>query len=535
MKYWRLLLIPLWLLAMACATQTTPMGGPKDTIPPTVLWNKPKPDDRNFKGKEIVVDFDEAIQLNNPKDEIIIVPSLGKKTEFKLKNNSLIITPELPFRDSTTYNINFREGVKDLTEGNAAPDLHLAFSTGPDLDTAQISGTVRMSLSEKIPENITIALYSTDTFDIFEDTPEYFTKTNKEGLYKITNLKQGKYRLYAFEDKNKNLKAETKSEKFGFIADTLQIDSTHSGFAVYMVNIDTRKPKLSSVRNQSYVNTIRFNKSVTDYKFKTDHKFLSTFNNNQTEILAYYPDIQLDSIAVGLSAIDSTLQKIDTTIYIKRDKKERIKEVFKPSSGDATFNVDTQLLTYRMTFNKPLKSINKDSIYIRLDSVTVIPVPITSLKIDSIKNVLTLNEKVPIDSLPTSPRLTLANGFLVSIEDDSLKAINPTIEIIDQESTAIVTVDVVTKRPHYIIQLVSSNDEVIAEARNQKRVTFRYVKPGSLKIRAIVDRNNNGVWDTAIYPNNHEPEPVVYYLNSKKTSEVPLRANWDVDQIVIKF
>src|SRR5205085_2581106 len=159
----------------------------------------------------------------NPREEIIITPSIGKKTQFKLKDSKVIIEPEFPLRENTTYTLNFREGIKDATEGNIAEDLRLSFSTGPDLDTIYISGTVRDALTEKLPENITVAIYQADTFNIFQHTPEYFTKSTKAATYKITNLKAGTYRIYAFDDKNKNLKVESQSESFGFLSEPIQL------------------------------------------------------------------------------------------------------------------------------------------------------------------------------------------------------------------------------------------------------------------------------------------------------------------------
>lgn len=544
MKYLRLLLLPLWYLAMSCATQTTPMGGPRDTIPPTVVAYTPKEDQTNFKGKQIAIDFDEPIVLNNPKEEIIIIPSTGKKTEYKLKGNTLIITPELPWRDSTTYNINFREGIKDLTEGNVAKDrrtgtekdMHLAFSTGPVIDTLSISGIVQNGLDEKIPENITIALYTSDTFNIFDDAPEYFTKSNKEGKFSITNLKAGKYKLYAFQDKNKNLKAETRSEKFGFISKTIELDSAITGLQIPVVNIDTRPPRLTSKRNQAYVNTIRLNKSMTDYQLIGGRPIISSFQNNQAEIVAYYPDKEpADSILVQLKAKDSTEQIVDTLFYLKRDQNDRIKENFTTTASDASYNLETNELELSITYNKPIKAINPDSIYLRYDTVTVFPIKLKSIKIDTMFNKLTIKESVPFDSLPRGPKITLAPGYLVSIENDSSKRMEPGVRMVDVASTATLLVEIKTNQPHFIIQLLNSANKVVRQVADQKKITFHYLQPESLKVRAIIDTNGNGVWDTAIYPQNREVEKIIYYLNAEKKYDTPLRANWEVGPIRFSF
>jgi len=532
------------------------MGGPKDTTSPTVVEYKPRQNQTNFKGKEITVEFSEAVQLNNPKDQIIIIPSTGKKTSFKLKGNTLVITPEFPLRDSTTYNINFREGVKDLTEGNFAKakvgkieqDLHLAFSTGPIIDTLMISGQINGGLTDVIPEDITVALYHTDTFDIFTDTPDFFTKSSKDGRFSITNLKAGKYRLYAFGDKNKNLKAETRSEKFGFVADTIRLDSMVRNLKITVVNIDTRKPGLTSVRNQSNVNTIRFNKSLVDYHLTARKKIISHFNNNQSEIIAHFPDsvIQInddsttlfagiDSMRVHIRAIDSTQQIVDTLVYIKRNERDKIKEAFKVTAGEASYNIDNSTFQFSMTFNKPLKTINPDSIYLEYDTATRIPLNFKSVQFDTIFNRFSIKEVVPIDSLPLSPKITIAPGYLVSIDNDSSKIMSAPMKLIDTPTTAVLIVEVQTNEPHFIIQLIGATGKVVQQAIDQKKITFKHLNPESLKVRAIIDQNGNGVWDTAIYPQNREPEKVVYFLNTNKKAETPLRQNWEVGPLIFKF
>ncbi|HZY80491.1 MAG TPA: Ig-like domain-containing domain [Cyclobacteriaceae bacterium] len=555
MKIGRLLILVLWYMAMSCATQTTPMGGPKDTIPPTVVQYRPKENQTNFKGKEITAEFSEAVQLNNPKEQIIIIPSVGKKTEFKLRGNTLVITPELPLRDSTTYNISFREGVKDLTEGNLAiatigrdtVPLHLAFSTGPIIDTLMISGQINGGLTDVIPEDITVALYQSDTFDIFKHTPDFFTKSTKDGKFSITNLKAGKYRLYAFADKNKNLKAETRSEKFGFLADTIRLDSMVRNLKISVVNIDTRLPGLTSVRNPSNVNTIRFNKSLTEYQLTARKKVQSHFSNNQTEIIAYFPDslIQInpdstalfagiDSLQVHIKGIDSTQQIVDTLVYIRRNEREKIEETFTVTASESSYNIDNGLLELSMTFNKPIKFLNPDSVYLDYDTATRIPIKLKHIKFDTAFNKISVRETVPIDSLPIGPKITFAKGYLISIDNDTSKVMTSSMKLIDTPTTAVLIVEVQTKEPHFIIQLVSGS-KVVQQAVDQKKITFKYLNPESLKVRAIIDTNGNGKWDTAIYPQNREPEKVVYFLNTNKKAETPLRQNWEVGPLIFRF
>ncbi|HZB12634.1 MAG TPA: Ig-like domain-containing protein, partial [Chryseolinea sp.] len=74
-----------FLFALSCARQTAPTGGPKDSIPPTLITSIPKAGQINFKGNSIELTFSEPIFLNNPKDELLITPAIGKEFDIEAK------------------------------------------------------------------------------------------------------------------------------------------------------------------------------------------------------------------------------------------------------------------------------------------------------------------------------------------------------------------------------------------------------------------------------------------------------------------
>ncbi|MFO0265492.1 MAG: Ig-like domain-containing protein, partial [Cyclobacteriaceae bacterium] len=205
------------VLCWACASQTQPTGGPRDKTPPKLISSSPAPNQKKFKGTSVELAFDEYVKLKDPKEEILISPSIGKDVNYVARKNKVIITPKRPWLDNTTYSISFRDGIQDITESNPAENLRLAFSTGNTIDSLRISGKLKDALSPAIPAAYTVAVYQADTFNIFRHTPEYFTRSSKKGTFSIENLKAGNYYLYAFEDRNKNLKVDSRNEAFGFL------------------------------------------------------------------------------------------------------------------------------------------------------------------------------------------------------------------------------------------------------------------------------------------------------------------------------
>lgn len=109
---------------------------------------------KNFKGSQLELTFSEPIKLKDAKEEILITPTPGKNTTYTVKKNKLIIEPENDWKENTTYNLNFREGVQDLTEGNPVENLRLAFSTGPEIDSLSIEGGISLTFSDKIPKRL---------------------------------------------------------------------------------------------------------------------------------------------------------------------------------------------------------------------------------------------------------------------------------------------------------------------------------------------------------------------------------------------
>ncbi|MGE0589083.1 MAG: Ig-like domain-containing protein [Cyclobacteriaceae bacterium] len=543
MRKWAILVVslilsfPLW----QCANQTTPMGGPKDTIPPKLIKSNPEHKQKNFGGKTVDVTFDEYVTLFNAKDEILISPQVGKDVDFKFKKNTVSITPKDGWQDSTTYTIAFREGVKDLTEGNPPINLRLAFSTGPDIDSALITGKVKLALSEKIPEKITVAIYQADTFDIFEHTPTYFTIADKKGRFSLENIKDGTYRIYAFDDKNKNLKVESRTERFGFLSESIELHGKSDSLTIPLVTLDTRPPKLNSTRNTGLFTRFAFNKAVNTYDLTADinDSIIHSYGANQSEVILYNPKNIVDSLAITLHAVDSVIQPIDTTIYIKAVEPNFIPEDFQVKGGKVNYNLAKGQLQYHWTFNKPLTELNYDSIFIKTDSALTVPITPEDFAYEPIHKKLELKKDIHKDSLfkniKFKTELHLGQGAFVSIESDSSKQTIIAIPLVEASQTGTLLVEAQTKEPHYVIQLLTAGGEIIEEVRDKPKHSFNFLSPQNYKIRVIVDRNNNGVWDAGNIFKNEEPESVYLYITQDKKYEVPIRANWELGPLMLIF
>ncbi len=532
-------IFPLIFLFFACARQTTPNGGPKDLMPPKLLKSNPSNNQKNFKQKELTFYFSEPIKLKEPKEEIIITPEAAKDITYLAKQNSLTITSKTGWKDSTTYSIAFREAIQDITESNPAENLRIAFSTGPIIDSLSIQGKIVDALTEKIPLKITVAIHQSDTFNIFKHTPAYFTKSDKKGKFVITNLKPGLYKLYAFDDKNKNLKVETKTESFGFYPGWITVQEKLDTIQLILLAMDSRPIRLNNVRHTDKFSTVKFNKTLVSYSADTHNKgIITAFGDNQSEIKFYHQAQSTDSVLVTLHATDSLEQTIDTLIYVKSGTTAAVPETFKYHLEEPFINTDQTLFTVQILINKPLQKVCYDSLFIIIDSLNHIPFTPHDLQYDTVYNKLTLTKELDKKSLTglLSPlKLYIGNSTFITIENDSSKRSSKTLTITKPEDTATLLLEVQTLKTDFEIQLITNDYKIIQTARNKRKITFKNIPPAEYKIRVYLDLNKNNKWDPGNVNLDIPPEPTYFYKSATGKYQFPLRANWEVGPYLIAF
>lgn len=534
----KLLFILLTIFLYQCARQTQPNGGPKDVDPPQLLSSNPEYGQKNFPGETIELTFDEDIKLKDPKEEILITPSPGAKTKFVAKKKKVIITPENKWQENTTYSIAFREGIQDLNESNPAEDLHLAFSTGSEIDSLEIKGSIYEAFQEKTPEKITVALYQKDTFDIFKHKPAYFTKSNKSGQFSIPNLKAGEYYIYAFDDKNKNLKVDSRSERFGFRANKIILPEQSDSVKIEIIHSDSRPLKVTTVRNSATISTIRFNKPVDSLKILSQQKpIIYTYGDTKGEVIVYKDFDKKDSIQLKVFAQDSLLQQIDTSLYVKYSENKSIAEKFKVGDWNAKIDLSTNSLIAITTVNKLLASINYDSIYLQIDSSTFQTVTPKDVLFDTLARKIYVNTKIKEDlkTKVLNPVLLFGKGALVSIDNDSSKVQDIKLKIPKAEEVGTLAIEVNTQEHNFEVQLLTADNKLSQSIRNSKKHTFNNVLPGEYKLMVIIDSNNNRKWDPGNFYKRIEPEKTLFYKSIENKFSFPIRANWEVGPLVITF
>lgn len=206
------------LFLFACANMVSPAGGPRDETPPVVLRSTPPNFSPNFAGGEIRIYFDEFVELKEINQKLLISPPLEKQPEVKLRGRSVIIELDEELRTNTTYNFFFGDAIVDITEGNAIPNFQFVVSTGPFVDSLSIAGRVTEAFSLKPAEGVYVMLYDQVYDSIpYLERPVYLAKTDKEGRYSISNMREGEYKIFALQDVNSNFKYDLPNERIAFL------------------------------------------------------------------------------------------------------------------------------------------------------------------------------------------------------------------------------------------------------------------------------------------------------------------------------
>ncbi|MBE0668070.1 MAG: Ig-like domain-containing protein, partial [Bacteroidales bacterium] len=185
--------------------------------------------------------FDEYVVLDKITDKFMVSPPLETKPEVKLKGKELIVTWEEPLADSTTYTFYFQDAIRDNNENNPIPNYQYVFSTGPVLDSLTVTGNVFNATDLEAAGEMLVLMYS-NLSDTAPRTmlPAYISKPDPSGGFAISNVKPGRYRLYAVKDLNGNKKYDLEAETFAFCDSVITV--TPDDYAVNDLDTISYKP-----------------------------------------------------------------------------------------------------------------------------------------------------------------------------------------------------------------------------------------------------------------------------------------------------
>ena len=547
---------------MRCANVVSPSGGPKDTIPPIVLQSVPENQTANFHDKEIHITFDEYVTLNNPNSNIFISPPLEKNPEYKLSGKSLIIKFKEALKPDVTYSINFGEAIKDLHEGNVFKNYSFVFSTGENIDTLTLEGKLLQAVDHKPSADFYVMLYAdvNDTLSLdslpYFVKPYYATKSDKEGNFKFSGLKEGDYLIFALKDENSNMRFDLPNENIAFLDslvrpihnaqfimhnDSLSNDSVKQEvnkiepIVLYsFLEEDTVQKLLKKEIVEDGLLRFVFNRPAQNVKIEVLESLPDTFNILKTysvnyDTINWYFTPNKDSL---LFAVNYDTLINDTTLLSLKPRKVGGKRV-KTETVSKSLEIKTNIISGKLnpeqdlilTFKEPVTDVMmRDTTWYIVDKDTIIN-DLNFIRLDS------FGLKYKLDKTFTPEK-----SYKIIVPDSvfySFKGVtNDTTEFyfkvpeLSQYGNIFVNVELPENVPQLIVELLDDKDKFIARqiVDESKKVEFRYLSPKKYKLKAILDKDGNGRWSSGDYGKKLLPEPVYFH---KDVFDV--KANWDID------
>ena len=504
-----------------CGQRGVPTGGPKDMESPKVVNSTPKNFSTNFKGKKIVLKFDEFIQVKGFNNEFIISPPLKKNPSYELSGKKLTIEFDSTLAENTTYSMYFGKSIIDLNEGNVLDSNSFVFSTGNQLDSLELKGTIVDASSGAPISGVFVQLYKnkSDTAPI-KTFPSYFA-TAKDGKFKFTNLASGTYKIFALEDANKNFLYDLPNEKIAFLKQEILVPEDSLPLNLKLFSPEKTKQKVFKPSAPfSGKITIPFNKMVQDIviqyiNFKPNKDSITEVWNKAKDTLSIYSTqfINLDSLKLRLIVdleLDDTL-----TVYFKKKKLVFGTQISYSSSFPNDYH-DHLVFKYSI----PLLNSTVNNVKIILDKDTLIP---NALELDANK----LSGKLIFNFKPEKTyQIVFYPGAFQSVfkqNNDTLKFV---FKMAKPDDFGNLLINYNLPNTNYVVQLM--NKDVVVKEFFPKtaigKIEYNALKPGEYQLKFILDDNKDGRWTTGDYILGRQPESSILY---NKT--ILVRANWDLE------
>ena len=567
-KFW--IIIPVVIMIYGCAKTSIPTGGPKDREIPVILKSVPENGAINFRGNEIIVSFNEYVVLTQITDKFMVSPPLKKRPEIFTRGKSIRIEFENELRDSTTYTFYFQDAIRDLNEGNAINNYQFVFSTGPFIDSLSVTGNVYSAPDLDPPENALVLLYDQlEDSSVIKQLPGYITRAEKNGEFRIDNVRTGTYRLYALIDADNSKNYNNRDEFFAFYSEPVIVTPEKNYLPVEK---DTAVIKPVEGKIPFKPPLIGENPLVMFQEEKRLHYLTSSTRKAAYQLiytLSLPPDtMKFDFSIEGAPAesyyIEKTRNKdtitvwlTDSTVYNRPQIETIIRFPFTDTLGITGLKTDTIEMRYlapraprsKVPRRIPYKVDGGISGQVRPDRQIILTASAPFLPPDTsriflfeiLKEAKTRNPVELVKDSSNSFRyfvkadLKPGKNYLFISESAAFKSIygeysdsaGVRFSVRTPESFGKLILDIKGYEGNKIIQLLDNSEKIVRQTyvTENNKLEYPLLEKGFYRLRAIFDLNNDGKWTTGDFDTHRQPEPVLYY-----PEELEIKENWEITQ-----
>ena len=457
------------MLGTGCANIVPPLGGPRDSIPPKLVFVTPRDSSKNFTANKIVFNFNEYIDPKDVRTEFIVspVPKLEPIVDAKLRTLTIRIKDTL--QPNTTYSFNFGNAIRDVNEGNILRGFTYVFSTGRYIDSMTFTGNVLVANTGKADSTLIVMLHKNlDDSAVVKEKPRYVARVDSLGRFRFRYLEPGTYALYAMKDDGGTRRYLSSASLFAFSDTPVVIaQGTPSSTLYAFVEPDTSRKTPTKSSNTKGANTLK-------------------------------PEKEKD-----------------------KEKDKRLQVQFNVSNGE--FDI---LDTMKITFATPLKTFDSTLIGFTNDDYTPIDPTTYRFRRDTTNKIFSILYAWPTDTkyhmiLPREFAEDTAGRKLLKTDTLNFR----TKKDIEYGEVRIRILNLDVKKKPVLQFVVSDNVKYSFPFKNGKEFRQLLFAPGEYELRILYDTNGNGVWDAGHFFGNHRQPEQVVPIKKKLT----VKANWDND------
>ncbi len=258
------LLAGLIAIAYSCATPTSPSGGPADQEGPRIVNTRPATGTTNFEGRSITLEFSEFVNRSSITGAIVIEPDIGISYSLDWGRKSVTIKFDESLPDLTTLIVTIGTNLRDMNGNKLASPQKIAVSTGPEIDEGKLRGRIIDAATGEGTEGQRVLLYRSPV-DLTQKA-NYVAETDTGGTFQFSYLRQGEYKAFWVDDRNRNKiwdRERERAQPFGREFITLEKSGSDTLQTLFVARTDTSQPDLQGLGLfSSRRMRIRFSESI---------------------------------------------------------------------------------------------------------------------------------------------------------------------------------------------------------------------------------------------------------------------------------
>jgi len=576
------LLLALFVAALvsshSCANTTTaPSGGPKDTLPPVLLKLTPGNGATGFPRTDgkVSLQFNEYTVVKTSTDIVLSPPTPKKRRPIaKVKGKDIVVTLQDTLQENRTYTIDFGQALADNNEGNLAPRIIYTFSTGDQIDSLYLTGTVIDSKSLQPVKGMLVAAYS-DQADsaCFNKLPDAVVKTDDWGYFVLRNLRDTLYQIFVYTDKDGDYNYNPDEDEVGFL-DSIYHPTRVMNDSVPELHSFDMKDTLHCSARESMISLITFKELQTVQYLQnsgrvTDKQGFLKFSAADVQInqlqFVGIPDssviLQYNRTRDSLDFWINTNYRVGDSLlirlnYLKTDSTGNLSPADENLSLAVMKQEESASPKGRSGKDKPapdttfqLKITADDATVEQLGVSVESSLPFSRVVRDSIvlyetnpkgqrsqKTFRFEQDTTDIRRYIITPdqallkgydyELVLPQGTFINLDKLPNAEASAKFKVPQGEDLSQLDLDVTGVEDRYIVELTDeAGSRVIRTYHVDKpgKLSFPYLKAGRYMIRVTCDKNRNGYADTGNLLARLQPESVRFYESSpgNKVLEIP--------------